>query len=432
VTITSSSIAVGSTANAVVYANTTNALVTSSNLTFNGTTFTTANDASIHGITVGLGTNSIANNTVVGSQALYSNVSGTVNNAFGQSALYSNQTGGGNTAIGNASLYTNVSGSNNVAVGQQALATSTVSNNTAVGYQTLRLTTSGTSNTAIGYQAGYTNQAGSYNTFVGFQAGYLTNGTGNTLNTFVGQSAGYNVTTGTKNTYIGTYNGNQNGLNLSTADNYIVLSDGDGNIGAYCQRGSTNKWSFGATIDMINTARVNIDGSGLATSLNLKGNNVTTPAGAYVWNATTTGDGQFFSFGTEASYTERGSITYNRTGGLIVYNTTSDYRAKTVNGLVQNALSKVALLKPSTGRMNGATQDIDFFVAHELQEVVPSAVIGEKDAVNEDNTPKLQMVDKSALIPLLTASIQELSALVTAQSATITSLTERITALENK
>jgi hypothetical protein len=36
------------------------------------------------------------------------------------------------------------------------------------------------------------------------------------------------------------------------------------------------------------------------------------------------------------------------------------------------------------------------------------------------------------LIPLMIASIQELSALVTAQSATITSLTERITALEGK
>ena len=110
---------------------------------------------------------------------------------------------------------------------------------------------------------------------------------------------------------------------------------------------------------------------------------------------------------------------------MVAYNTISDYRSKTVNGQVQNALDKVALLKPSTGRMNEATQDIDFFVAHELQEVVPSAVIGEKDAVNEDNTPKYQMVDKSALIPLLTAAIQE-------QQTIIKNLIARITVLENK
>lgn len=110
--------------------------------------------------------------------------------------------------------------------------------------------------------------------------------------------------------------------------------------------------------------------------------------------------------------TTKGSITYANGTGLVSYNTTSDYRAKTVNGIIQNALSKVALLKPSTGRMNNAEQDVDFFVAHELQEVVPSAVTGEKDAVNEDSTPKYQMVDKSALIPLLTAAIQEQQAII--------------------
>lgn len=149
-----------------------------------------------------------------------------------------------------------------------------------------------------------------------------------------------------------------------------------------------------------------------------------TAAAIECWNSATSGDNRFITFTTDG-YVTRGSITYNRAGGLVAYNTTSDYRAKTVNGLVQNALSKVALLKPSTGRMNGAEQDIDFFVAHELQEVVPSAVTGDKDAVMEDGSPNYQMVDKSALIPLLTAAIQE-------QQAIIQTLTDRITALENK
>jgi hypothetical protein len=140
------------------------------------------------------------------------------------------------------------------------------------------------------------------------------------------------------------------------------------------------------------------------------------------WNAGTSGDNKLLGFYTEASPTLRGSITYNRGAGVVAYNVTSDYRFKTVNGLVQNALSKVALLKPSTGRMNDATQDIDFFVAHELQEVVPSAVTGEKDAVNKDNTPNYQMVDKSALIPLLTAAIQELSTQLTELKAEVATL----------
>jgi len=143
------------------------------------------------------------------------------------------------------------------------------------------------------------------------------------------------------------------------------------------------------------------------------------------WNIATTGNNVFMNFYTETSPAGRGSITYSRAGGLVAYNTTSDYRSKTVNGPVQNALSKLAALKPSTGRMNGAEADIDFFVAHELQEVVPSAVTGEKDAVNEDGKPNYQMVDKSALIPLLTAAIQE-------QQALIESLTTRLAALEAK
>jgi predicted RecA/RadA family phage recombinase len=145
-------------------------------------------------------------------------------------------------------------------------------------------------------------------------------------------------------------------------------------------------------------------------------------AAPYVaWSATTSGNPYFALFLTDATVT-RGSITYNRAGGLTVYNTTSDYRAKTVNGVVENALGKLALLKPSTGRMNGASEDIDFFVAHELQEVVPSAVTGEKDAVKEDGTPDYQMVDKSALIPLLTAAIQELKVIVDTQAEQIKAL----------
>jgi hypothetical protein len=163
--------------------------------------------------------------------------------------------------------------------------------------------------------------------------------------------------------------------------------------------------------------KINID-SGSATSQLLK----SSVSCFDMWNSATAGNNTFGIFYTETSATTRGSITYNRAGGLTVYNTTSDYRAKTVNGSVQNALQKIAQLKPSTGRMNDAEQDIDFFVAHELQEVVPSAVTGEKDAVNEDGTPNYQMVDKSALIPLLTAAIQEQQALITQLQADVAAL----------
>jgi hypothetical protein len=66
--------------------------------------------------------------------------------------------------------------------------------------------------------------------------------------------------------------------------------------------------------------------------------------------------------------------------------------------------------------------DGEGFIAHELQEVVPGCVIGEKDAVDEDGSIKPQGIDTSFLVATLTAAIQELKAIVDAQGAEIAAL----------
>ena len=131
-----------------------------------------------------------------------------------------------------------------------------------------------------------------------------------------------------------------------------------------------------------------------------------------IWNTAASGDNKFFEFGTDATYTARGSIDYNRAGGLVRYNTTSDYRAKDIIGPVQNPGATIDALKVYEGVMKGATQSRPMLVAHEAQEVTPYAVTGEKDAVNEDGAPKFQQMDVSSLIPLLIAEIQSLRARV--------------------
>jgi hypothetical protein len=78
---------------------------------------------------------------------------------------------------------------------------------------------SGTLNVFVGRQAGQHVTTASYNTFVGSG----TDGAGSNF------GAGEEVTSGAKNTILGGYNGNQDGLDIRTADNNIVLSDGDGN-----------------------------------------------------------------------------------------------------------------------------------------------------------------------------------------------------------
>jgi hypothetical protein len=127
-----------------------------------------------------------------------------------------------------------------------------------------------------------------------------------------------------------------------------------------------------------------------------------------IHNRATTGDNAFAIFATETSITQRGAISYNRTAGLTVYATTSDYRAKDIIGPVQDSGATIDALKVYEGQMKGATQSRPMLVAHEAQAVTPYAVTGEKDAVNEDGTPKYQQMDVSSLVPLLIAEIQSL------------------------
>ena len=129
-----------------------------------------------------------------------------------------------------------------------------------------------------------------------------------------------------------------------------------------------------------------------------------------------------FGDGT-SSYTERGVITTNGVG--TTYGTASDYRLKENVQPMQGALAKVAALKPVTYTWKENGLQGEGFIAHELQEVCPNAVVGEKDAVKENGAPKYQNIDTSFLVATLTAAIQE-------QQALITSLTARITALEAK
>jgi hypothetical protein len=119
--------------------------------------------------------------------------------------------------------------------------------------------------------------------------------------------------------------------------------------------------------------------------------------------------------------TERGSITSN--GSTTSYITTSDYRLKEDVQPMQNALSRVAALKPCTYTWKADGSDGEGFIAHELQAVCPEAVSGEKDAVNEDGSIKPQGIDTSFLVATLTAAIQE-------QQAMIEELKAKVAALE--
>jgi trimeric autotransporter adhesin len=188
---------------------------------------TTASNNTAIGYQAGYSNTTGANITALGKGAAFSNTTGTNITAIGTNAASSNTTGEFNIAVGGDSLFTNTTGNFNTAIGHSALVSNTTaSNNTAVGYQSLYSNTTGTTNTALGVAALYSNTTGLDNLALGRIALY--NSTGN-ANTAVGEGAGGAITTGNKNTILGRYNGNQGGLDIRTSNNFIVLSDGDGN-----------------------------------------------------------------------------------------------------------------------------------------------------------------------------------------------------------
>jgi hypothetical protein len=138
---------------------------------------------------------------------------------------------------------------------------------------------------------------------------------------------------------------------------------------------------------------------------------------------TTSGTRYHIGFGDGTTYGERGVISTN--GSSTTYSTSSDYRLKNSIAPMIGALAKVALLKPCTYKWNTDGSDGEGFIAHELQAIIPSAVTGEKDSVDENGNPKYQGIDTSFLVATLTSAIQE-------QQALITTLTQRIIALEAK
>jgi hypothetical protein len=106
---------------------------------------------------------------------------------------------------------------------------------------------------------------------------------------------------------------------------------------------------------------------------------------------------------------QQGYINCNNSGST-TYNSGSDYRFKDNVQPMTDGLSKVMQLKPVTFNWKGDNSAGQGFIAHELAEIVPDIVSGEKDAVTEDGTIKPQGVDYGKLTAVLTSAIQELKA----------------------
>jgi hypothetical protein len=147
--------------------------------------------------------------------------------------------------------------------------------------------------------------------------------------------------------------------------------------------------------------------------------------------AISSGDGQRINLtsGSTGNYirfkwagSEVGSITLNGAG--VAYNTSSDYRLKENVTELTGAIDRVKQVPVHRFNfISNPDKTVDGFLAHEVADVVPEAITGTKDEVDEEGSPVYQGIDQSKLVPLLTAAIKE-------QQALIEDLQTRLTALE--
>lgn len=221
-------------------------------------TFTS--DASINGLTVGLGGGSLAQNAAFGGVTLPFNTTGNFNVAVGYQSMFYNKTGTSNVGLGFATLFLNTTANQNLAMGVSALTVLTtgvatlgaitagsgytngtytavamtpVSGATFVTYPTVTVVVSGgavTSVTLVTAGQGASSVAATSLTV----AAALIGGTGSGFsiavgsfatgsnNTAIGYSAGSALATGSNNTLIGY----QAAASTTTVSNEVTLGNG--------------------------------------------------------------------------------------------------------------------------------------------------------------------------------------------------------------
>ena len=223
------------------------------------------------------------------------------------------------------------------------------------------------------------------------------------------------------------------------------------NVGAGLANGASAKVSLPA----VGGLKIGQTADGIQNSNSM---DLNAPGATAAFNHSGTASGwAYHAFGYNGA--QIGSITQNGTTG-VAFNTSSDYRLKEDLRPIDAPIERLLALKPVNFAWKADGTRTDGFIAHEVQEVIPEAVHGEKDAVKQQEfvvepgvpavygdqgeivseeippitelrtVPDYQGIDQSKLVPILTAALQEVVGRVAEQDALIADLANRLAALE--
>jgi hypothetical protein len=152
-------------------------------------------------------------------------------------------------------------------------------------------------------------------------------------------------------------------------------------------------------------------GSRLSSLLNDNGYSITAikqaTFGAAILARVDNTNSDYVRFFYSASNTQTGSINTN--GTTTSYNVTSDYRLKQ-DLKDYKGLDLISSIKTYDYQWKSDKSRMYGVMAHELQDIIPYAVQGKKDEIDENGKEKMQSVDYSKIVPILVKAIQELKA----------------------
>ena len=261
---------------------------------------------------------------------------------------------------------------------------------------------------------------------------------------------GGDVGIGTSSPTLVGFGSGANGLEIADATLAAIRLNGNAADSLYFVSGSSKHWIFGRgavplTFSTNGTERMRITSAG-----NVHFGCTSFPSASvagFTINGTSSGNASSSGASTAAYnhllfYNGNGLVGYISTSGSTTsFANISDYRLKTAVTYDWDATTRLKQLRPARFEWIADGDDavpVDGFLAHEVQDVVPEAITGTKDAMRDEeyevtpavldedgnettpavmgtrSVPDYQGIDQSKLVPLLVKTIQELEARITA------------------